>query len=143
MVTEALLEGSLKGVGKFHKTPIFPCGIFQYKQGVNDKPGTPNYDLKKLAIKSTVRRLYPNYANCDWSVNDSAINYDRVTKREIIRNIRDNDKDTYDKLVKFFTEHYDICKYLRLELVDSGTEIGIIDEVQPDEDMGTINNPVA
>ena len=102
MVTKALLEGSLKGVGKFHKTPIFPCGIFQYKQGVNDKPGTPNYDLKKLAIKSTVRRLYPNYANCDWSVNDSAIDYDRVTKREIIRNIRDNDKDTYDKLVKLF-----------------------------------------
>ena len=69
MVIKALLEGSLKGVGKFHKTPIFPCGIFQLKKGVNRKPGDPNYDLYKLALKSTAKRLYPNYANCDWSGN--------------------------------------------------------------------------
>ena len=69
MITKALLEGSIKGVGKLHKTPIFPCGIFQYMKGVNDKPGTPNYDLFKLALESTARRLYPNYANVDWSGN--------------------------------------------------------------------------
>ncbi len=69
MVIKALLEGSIKGVGKLHKTPIFPCGIFQYMKGVNDKPGTPNYDLFKLALESTARRLYPNYANVDWSGN--------------------------------------------------------------------------
>ena len=69
VVTKALLQGSIKGVGKFHKTPIFPCGIFQYMKGVNDKPGTPNYDLFQLALKSTAKRLYPNYANVDWSGN--------------------------------------------------------------------------
>ena len=69
MVIKALLEGSIKGVGKLHKTPIFPCGIFQYMKGVNDKPNTPNYDLFKLALESTARRLYPNYANVDWSGN--------------------------------------------------------------------------
>ena len=69
MIIKALLEGSIKGVGKLHKTPIFPCGIFQYMKGVNDKPGTPNYDLFKLALESTARRLYPNYANVDWSGN--------------------------------------------------------------------------
>lgn len=69
MVIKALLEGSIKGVGKLHKTPIFPCGIFQYMKGVNDKPGTPNYDLYQLALESTARRLYPNYANVDWSGN--------------------------------------------------------------------------
>lgn len=69
MVTEALLKGSLKGVGKFHKTPIFPCGIFQCMKGVNRKPGDPNYDLFLLALESTAKRLYPNYANCDWSGN--------------------------------------------------------------------------
>lgn len=74
MVIEALLKGSIAGVGKFHRTPIFPCGIFQYMKGVNDKLGTPNYDLKKLAIKSTAQRLYPNYANVDWSGNAG---YDR------------------------------------------------------------------
>ena len=69
MVIKALLEGSLNGVGKFHKTPIFPCGIFQLMKGVNRKKGDPNYDLFKLALKSTSQRLYPNYANCDWSGN--------------------------------------------------------------------------
>lgn len=69
MVIKALLEGSIKGVGKFHKTAIFPCGIFQCMKGVNRKPGEPNYDLYKLAHKSTSQRLYPNYANCDWSGN--------------------------------------------------------------------------
>ena len=69
MVIKSLLEGSIKGVGKLHKTSIFPCGIFQYMKGVNDKPGTPNYDLYRLALKSTSERLYPNYANVDWSGN--------------------------------------------------------------------------
>jgi len=73
MVTRALLEGSLKGVGKFHKTPIFPCGIFQCMKGVNRKPGDPNYDLFRLALESTAKRIYPNYANVDWS---NAAGYD-------------------------------------------------------------------
>ena len=69
MVTKALIEGSIKGVGKLRKTSIFPCGIFQCMKGVNRKPGDPNYDLFRLALKSTAQRLYPNYANVDWSGN--------------------------------------------------------------------------
>jgi len=69
LVIKALLDTSIKGIGKLHKTSIFPCGIFQYMKGVNDKPGTPNYDLYRLALKSTSLRLYPNYANVDWSGN--------------------------------------------------------------------------
>ena len=86
LVTKALLIGSIKGVGdqlspnedpefgRTYGTPIFPCSIFQYMKGVNDKEGTPNYDLFLLALKSTARRLYPNYVNVDWSVNKG---YDR------------------------------------------------------------------
>lgn len=69
MVTKAILEESITGGGHLHKTYIFPCGIFQCMKGVNRKPGDPNYDLFKLAIKSTAQRLYPNYVNVDWSVN--------------------------------------------------------------------------
>lgn len=69
MVTKALIEGSIKGIGKLHKTSIFPCGIFQCMKGVNREPGDPNYDLFKLALRSTAQRLYPNYANVDWSGN--------------------------------------------------------------------------
>ena len=78
MIIKALLEGSIKGVGKLHKTPIFPCGIFQYMKGVNSDPGNPNYDLYRLALESTAKRLYPNYANVDWSGN---IGYDRNDPR--------------------------------------------------------------
>ena len=74
MVIKALLEGSIKGNGKFHKTSIFPCGIFQVMSGVNKEPDTPNYDLFRLALESTAKRLYPNYANVDWSGNAG---YDR------------------------------------------------------------------
>lgn len=69
MVIKALLDVSLEGLGKLHKTSIFPCGIFQCMKGVNRKEGDPNYDLYLLAIKSTAKRLYPNYANVDWSGN--------------------------------------------------------------------------
>lgn len=70
MVTKALLDASIKGIGKLHKTSIFPCGIFQCMKGVNREPGDPNYDLFRLALRSTAQRLYPNYANVDWSGND-------------------------------------------------------------------------
>lgn len=69
LVTKALLDVLVKGIGKLHKTSIFPCGIFQVMSGVNKEADTPNYDLYKLALSSTAKRLYPNYANCDWSGN--------------------------------------------------------------------------
>lgn len=69
MVTKAILEASIAGTGHLHKTSIFPCGIFQCMKGVNRAPGDPNYDLFRLALRSTAQRLYPNYANVDWSVN--------------------------------------------------------------------------
>ena len=78
MVTKALLDVSIKGIGALHKTSVFPCGIFQCMKGVNREPGDPNYDLFKLALRSTAQRLYPNYANVDWSGNAG---YDRNDPR--------------------------------------------------------------
>ena len=74
MVTKALLDVSIKGIGALHKTSVFPCGIFQCMKGVNREPGDPNYDLFRLALRSTAQRLYPNYVNVDWSNN---IGYDK------------------------------------------------------------------
>ena len=70
MVIRALLEVSIEGLGKLHRTSIFPCGIFQIGEGINKHPNDPNYDLYRLALKSTAQRLYPNYANIDWSINE-------------------------------------------------------------------------
>ena len=69
IVIEALLDGSLRGTGKYHLTPIFPCGIFQVGKGINKKPGDPNYYLFRKALQSTAKRIYPNYANLDWNGN--------------------------------------------------------------------------
>ena len=78
MITKALLDVSIKGIGALHKTSVFPCGIFQCMKGVNREPGDPNYDLYRLALRSTAQRLYPNYANVDWSGNAG---YDRNDPR--------------------------------------------------------------
>ena len=69
MVIKELLTVSISGLGRLHKTSVFPCSIFQCMKGVNRRPGDPNYDLFKLALRSTAQRLYPNYANVDWSGN--------------------------------------------------------------------------
>ena len=73
MITKALLEVLLEGLGSKKKTSIFPCGIFQASKKINRLPGTPNYDLYQLALRCTATRLYPNYANVEWSGN---IGYD-------------------------------------------------------------------
>lgn len=69
MIIKELLEVSMEGLGANGVTSIFPCGIFQCMKGVNRKPGEPNYDMFRLALKSTTLRIYPNYANVDWSGN--------------------------------------------------------------------------
>lgn len=69
LINKWLLEASINGIGKFHRTSIFPIGIFQYKKGTNDKEGTPNYELKRKAIESMSKRIYPNWANGDWKQN--------------------------------------------------------------------------
>lgn len=94
MVTKALLDVSIKGIGKLHRTSIFPCGIFQCMKGVNRKPGDPNYDLFKLALESTSLRLYPNYANVDWSnnvgydINDPRTYFSTMGKRKLVAHVK-------------------------------------------------------
>lgn len=91
LVTKALLEVSMEGLGENGVTSIFPCGIFQYKKGVNDKLGTPNYDLKRLALESTTKRIYPNYCNADWSNNANALKQDRQQKQDYIDSLEADD----------------------------------------------------
>ena len=74
IIIEDILKVCRKGLGKFHKTSIFPCVIFQCMNGVNRKDGEPNYDLFRMALQCTSERLYPNYCNVDWSGNKG---YDR------------------------------------------------------------------
>lgn len=133
MITKALLNAALNGVGKFHLTPIFPCCIFQYKKGINDKPGTPNYDLKQLAIKSLVRRIYPNFANCDWSNQKSQIEYDRSVKQEVLNNLSEDDKN---KLIELIEKNSELEKKLSLKIEEKKLVIDY--EEQPYEMFSTM-----
>ena len=115
MVTKALLEVSMEGLGKNGVTSIFPCGIFQIKKGVNFKPGDPNYDLKRLALKSTTMRIYPNYANCDWSNQVNWFKADRKQKQEYIDSL---DKESYNNLVKRLEENPELQEKMGLYIED-------------------------
>jgi ribonucleoside-triphosphate reductase len=61
LATEAGLGGG--------ETPIFPVQIFKVKEGVNYNPGDPNYDLFKLSIRVSAKRLFPNFSFLDAPFN--------------------------------------------------------------------------
>lgn len=113
MVTKAILDVSIKGIGKQHLTSVFPCQIFQMKSGVNRKPQDPNYDLYQLALKSTALRLYPNYANCDLKKQQDWVKTDRTAKEKVISELS---KEEYDKLVQRLTDNPELQKKLLLIL---------------------------
>ena len=68
MVIRNLLLATEAGLGN-GETPIFPIQIFRVKEGVNYNPGEPNYDLFKLAIRCSAKRLFPNFSFVDAPFN--------------------------------------------------------------------------
>lgn len=67
-IIREILNCTYEGVG-FGSTAIFPISILKIKDGVNAKPGDPNYDLFKFACRVTARRFFPNFLNLDASYN--------------------------------------------------------------------------
>jgi ribonucleoside-triphosphate reductase len=68
LAIEQLLLATEAGLGQ-GETPIFPIQIFRVKEGVNYNPEDPNYDLFKLAMKVSAKRLFPNFAFIDAPFN--------------------------------------------------------------------------
>lgn len=68
MIIETILKTTYDGLGN-GETAIFPVQIFKLKDGVNFKPGDPNFDLFKLSCKVSAKRLYPNWVNLDAPYN--------------------------------------------------------------------------
>ncbi len=64
MVMKNLLLATQAGLGN-GETSIFPVQIFKVKEGVNYNPGDPNYDLFKLAMETSAKRLFPNFSFLD------------------------------------------------------------------------------
>ena len=68
MVMRNLLLSTEQGLGH-GETPIFPIQIFRVKEGINYNPGDPNYDLFKLAMRVSAKRLFPNFSFQDAPFN--------------------------------------------------------------------------
>ena len=68
MVSKNLLLATEAGLG-YGETAIFPISIFKVKEGINFNPEDPNYDLFKLAMKVSAKRLFPNFSFLDAPFN--------------------------------------------------------------------------
>lgn len=112
LLSREFLEVCREGLGKYHRTSIFPCVIFQCKKGVNVDPKDPNYDLFKLALQCTSERLYPNYGNCDWSVQNKWVAEDREIKNRVINELSKEDKK---KLIDRVKNNKDLQYVLALD----------------------------
>jgi ribonucleoside-triphosphate reductase len=134
-IIRAILEGTIKGVGPLHKTSVFPCQIFQEKKGINKDPSDPNYDLFKLACKCTAKRLYPNYANCDCSNQQSWIKQDRELKQNIIDNLTE---EKYTHLQQYLYHNPEISNKLSIKLTDDCSQIYVDWTEAPEELFSTM-----
>jgi ribonucleoside-triphosphate reductase len=68
MIVKNMLLATQKGLGN-GETPIFPIQIFKVKDGINTEKGQPNYDLFRLSLETTAKRLFPNYLFIDAPFN--------------------------------------------------------------------------
>ena len=134
IVSHAILDATLEGTGPLHETPIFPCGILQWDEKINGKPGTPNYDIYKKALVCTAKRFYPNYCNANWSVNVKAIQHDRELKRNVINKLN---KEQYNSLLQWIIKNPNDARIINLTHNNRKT-IEVIDEPNPFEINSTM-----
>lgn len=70
LVSKCLMQAQCNGLGH-GETPIFPILIVKVKEGINYNPEDPNYDIFKMSMEVTAKRLFPN-----WVFEDSSFNAD-------------------------------------------------------------------
>lgn len=74
VVQKAILKVRINGYGARSKTPVFPKLVYMLKEGVNMRPGDPNYDVKRLALYCASKRIYPDFQSVDNTVRDLGFN---------------------------------------------------------------------
>lgn len=65
LIQQSIFKIRIVGLGKNHKTAVFPKLVFAIKDGLNHKEGDPNYDIKQLALECASKRMYPDILNYD------------------------------------------------------------------------------
>lgn len=100
LVIKNLLKATDAGLGN-GETPIFPVQIFKVKEGINYNPQDPNYDLFQMAMKTSAKRLFPNFSFLDAPFNlqyykegdyNSEVSYMGCRTR-VMANVHDKSKE--------------------------------------------------
>lgn len=65
LIQQSILRNRIAGLGKNHKTAVFPKLVFAIREGVNRRAGDINYDIKQLALECASKRMYPDILNYD------------------------------------------------------------------------------
>lgn len=65
LIQTSILKNRIIGLGKNHKTAVFPKLVFAIRDGINHKMGDANYDIKQLALECASKRMYPDILNYD------------------------------------------------------------------------------
>lgn len=65
LIQKGILQVRIDGLGKRHKTAVFPKLVYAIKKGHNFSEGDPNYDIKKMAVECASKRMYPDIVNYD------------------------------------------------------------------------------
>lgn len=125
-IIDALLNGQLAGTGPDHRTSIFPCAIFQYNKELNGKPGTPNYNLFRKALYSCSKRIYPNFANTEWSTQTAGQKFDREQKNIALERLVSNDYITYCKLIDWLKDNPTEATNMSLEVTMNENNVEVI-----------------
>lgn len=96
MVQQAILETRLAGLGKHHKTAVFPKLVFTLCRGVNLDSVDPNYDLKQLALECTSKRIYPDILNYDKTVEVTGSFKAPMGCRSFLGRYEENGKEVHE-----------------------------------------------
>lgn len=129
IATEQLLLAHESGLGN-HETPIFPILIFKIKEGVNFNKQDPNYDLFRLALRVSSKRLFPNFSFLDAPFNAKYYKAGHVEteatymgcRTRVIGNVCGENQ----------VKGRGNCSFTSINLVRLGIEHGLIYNNQPD-----------
>ena len=96
LIQQSILKNRIRGLGKNHKTPVFPKLVFTIKKGINQAQGDINYDIKQLALECASKRMYPDILNYDQVVKVTGSFKAPMGCRSFLGVYREDDQEIHD-----------------------------------------------
>lgn len=96
LIQTSILKIRIAGLGKKRKTAVFPKLVFAIKDGINHKPTDPNYDIKRLALECSSKRMYPDILNYERIVEATGSFKAPMGCRSFLSPYEENGKEIHD-----------------------------------------------